>query len=155
MFRRPIKQMRFRRNFGGDFSKKFKISKFKSKSKKTNVKSIFNNISLMKSINSRKIISNFVSNTTLSNTIKSNKLVTRTRKRTDYESNKIFLRGRQIEVPSKLSLKKNKGVRITKPLTKARVVPVIKTSPTGNVLERHHISYQVKGGVNVKKRTKL
>jgi hypothetical protein len=46
-------------------------------------------------------------------------------------------------------------VKIINPLTKSRIVPVIKTSPTGNKLERHHISYQVKGGVNVKKITKL
>jgi len=152
MFRRPSRNNNLRRKIGKDFSKKFRISLSKNRNKNKKMKKIYNNISLMSSVNSKINFSNFISKQNLSNFITSTKTGLVNRK--NLQRNKLYLRGKQINLPNRITSVKN-SVKIINPLTKSRIVPVIKTSPTGNKLERHHISYQVKGGVNVKKRTKL
>jgi hypothetical protein len=152
MFRRPSRNNNLRRKIGKDFSKKFRISLSKNRNKNKKMKKIYNNISLMSSVNSKINFSNFISKQNLSNFITSTKTGLVNNK--NLQKNKLYLRGKQINLPNRITSVKN-SVKIINPLTKSRIVPVIKTSPTGNKLERHHISYQVKGGVNVKKRTKL
>ena len=155
MFNRPSKKKRMRRNYNKDFSKRFRISTAKTRSRKTNRRKIFNNNVIMNNLSSKINSSSFVSPKTLSNIVLDNSgnLQKGIRKR-NTKNSRVFIRGNQLQNP-KIPVSVSKNLRISRPLSDARVIPIVKTSPTGNVLERHQISYKMKSGVNVKKRTKL
>ena len=158
MFRRPSKKSNLKRKHTKDLSKKFRISltKLRFKRSNKNKKRIFDNKVIMNNnLNSKTKSSSFVSKKPLSNIINPPSNEISIRKRHNYDKTKIFVRGKQVDISTNVNIKYSKNLKILKPLTKSKIIPVIKTSPTGNILERTQVSYKVKGGVNVKKRTKL